>query len=451
MFAYSTTPPSFCGAAQASSAVSDDHAQPEAHSQTGPLPLKLAKQSSSTAPAEPSKSSPTLNNLIRRMQQLGIAASCASFSSEQESVLPRIAEFADALQRSVDAAQACSAPAGTLSSSDLNMPIQSTPGAVSTDQAALLVAEPLSAEEPAACLAEIADGSVSALLEPSGTHQANDDVRCGSSTSDCEQPELAGAVVQTAQAGISSTDQAQGAAASTSTDKPQAAAAAAVTGQTPFVPATKEHQQSPAAAAGLVMSGSAGSPMMASTPAASQASGTSHAELYAMLDAGLQDSPSPTAGSFTSAASAVGRRNVSPVPFGPLSSWPVADEAALQASVVMGSFSQAAVQTEGIPDFDNAHSVLADQMLGDVMSLDDMLTGFDTLLTPSSPQRWDASAAGLLPGIEAMSINAHQHGGSQAAENPSAVVSEQASSEPAFPGAHAVELLAGHSSFLDLR
>jgi len=50
-----------------------------------------------------------------------------------------------------------------------------------------------------------------------------------------------------------------------------------------------------------------------------------------------------------------------------------------------------------------------------------------------------------------MSINAHQHGGSQAAENPSAVVSEQASSEPAFPGAHAVELLAGHSSFLDLR
>ena len=266
MFAYSTTPPSFCGAAQASSAVSDDHAQPEARSQTGPFPLKPAKQSSSTAPAEPSKSSPTLNNLIRRMQRLGIAASCASFSSEQKSVLPRIAEFADALQRSADAAQACSAPAATLSSSDLNMPIQSTPGAVSTDQAALLVAEPLSAEEPAACLAEIADGSVSAILEPSGTHQANDDVRCGSSTSDCEQPELAGAVVQTAQAGISSTDQAQGAAALTSTYKPQAAAAAVVTGQTPFVPATKEHQQSPAAAAadGLVMSGSAGSPMMAS-------------------------------------------------------------------------------------------------------------------------------------------------------------------------------------------
>ena len=34
---------------------------------------------------------------------------------------------------------------------------------------------------------------------------------------------------------------------------------------------------------------------------------------------------------------------------------------------------------------------------------------------------------------------------------PSAVVSEQASSEPAFRGAHAMELYAGHSSFLDLR
>ena len=345
------------------------------------------------------------------------------------------------------------------------MPIQSTPGAVSTDQAALLVAEPLSAEEPAACLAEIADGSVSALLEPSGTHQANDDVRCGSSTSDCEQPELAGAVVQTAQAGISSTDQAQGAAASTSTDKPQAAAAAVVTGQTPFVPATKEHQQSPAAAAGLVMSGSAGGPMMASTPAASQASDASHVELYAILDAGLLDSPSPTAGSFSSDAPAVRRRHVSPVPFGPLSSWTVADEDALQASAVMGSFSQAAVQTEGLPDFDNAHGVLANQMLEDVMSLDDLLEGFDNLLTPSSPQTWDASAASQEPvlqagfddgslvsgGMEATSMGAHQHGGSQVADNPSFAVSGRASSEPAFTGAHDMELLAGDSSFLDFR
>jgi len=382
MFAYSIAPPSFCGAAQASSLVPDDHAKPEAHSQTGPHPLEPARHPVSTAAAQPKRSSPTLNNLIRQMQRLGIAPSCASFSSEQESVLPAVADPADALQRSADAALASSASAGTLSSSDLTMPSQSTPGAGSTDQAALLVAEPLSAEEPAACLAETADRSVSGLLEPSGTHQDNADVRFGSSASDCEQPELAGAVAQTAQADVSSRDQAQGAAASTSTDEPQAAAAAAVTGQTPFVPATKQHQQSPAAA-GLVMSGSAGSPMMASTPAASEASDTSHAELYAVLDAGLQDSPSPTAESFTSSASAVGRRIVSPVPFDPLSSWTVADQDALQASAVMGSISQEAVQTEGIPDFDNAHGVLADQILGDVMSLDELLAGLTICLHPA--------------------------------------------------------------------
>ncbi len=456
MFAYSTTPPSFCGSAQASSAVPDDHTKPEAR---GPLPPEPAQQTLNTAAAKPKKSSPTLDNLIRQMQRLGIAASCSSSSPKQKPVLPRTAVPADALRCSADAAQASSAPAGILSSSHLSMPSQSTPGASSADQAALLVAELLPAEEPAACLAENTGRSVSVLSQPSGTHQHNADVRFGSYTSDCEQPDLAGAVGQTAQAGVSSTDLAQGAAATVSTDEPQAAAAA-ITGQTPFVSATKGRQHAAAAAAaGLEMSGLAGRPMMASTPAASEASDASHAELYAMLDAGLVDSPSPTAGRFSSDAPAVGRRNVSPVPFGPLSSWTVADEDALQATAAMGSFSQAAVQTEGIPDFDNAHSVLADQILGDVMSLDEMLVGFDTLLTPSSPQRWDASAAsqeavlqaGLLPGIEAMSINAHQHGGSQAADNPSVVVSEQASSEPAFPGAHAVELLAEHSSFLDLR
>ena len=465
MFAYSTAPPSFCGATQASSLVPDDHAKPEAHSQTGPLPLEPARQPLSTAAAEPNKSSAALDDLIRQMQRLGIAAS--SSSSKQKSVLPAVADPADALQRSADAAQASSVPSGILSSSDLNMPSQSTSGARSTDQAALLVAEPLSAEEPAQSLAETADGSVSGLPEPSGTLQINDDVRCGSPTSDCEQPALASAVVQTAQAGVSSTDQAQGAAATTCTDEPQAAAAAAVTGQTPFVSTTNEHQHSPAAAAGLVMSGPAGSPMMASPSAASEASDASHAELYAMLDAGLLDSPSPSAGSFSSVAPAVGRRDVSPVPFGSLSSTIDADEDANQASAsaAMGSFSQAAVQTEGIPDFDNAHSVLADQMLGDVMSLDEMLVGFNTLLTPSSPQTWDASAesqeavlqAGLdqgsfvSDGMEATSIGTHQHGGSQAADNPSPVVSGQASSEPAFTGAHDVELLAGDSSFLDLR
>ncbi len=468
IFAYSTVPPSFCGSAQALSAVLGDHAKPEAYNQTGPHPLEPARHPVSTAPAEPNKSSPTLNNLIRPMQQFGIAASCSSSSSEQKPVLPAVGDPADALQRSADVAQASSVPSGTLSSSDLNMPSQSTPGAGSTDQAALLVAEPLSAEEPAACLPETADRSVSALLEPSGTHQDNADVRFGSSASDCEQPELAGAVAQTAQADVSSRDQAQGAAASTSTDEPQAAAAAAaVTGQTPFVSATKEHQQSPAAAAaaGLVMSGSAGGPMMASTPAASQASDASHVELYAILDAGLLDSPSPTAGSFSSDAPAVCRRHVSPVPFGPLSSWTVADEDALQASAVMGSFSQAAVQTEGLPDFDNAHGVLANQMLEDVMSLDVLLEGFDNLLIPSSPQTWDASAASQEPvlqagfddgslvsgGMEATSMGTHQHGGSQAADNPSFAVSGQASSEPAFTGAHDMELLAGDSSFLDFR
>ena len=464
MFAYSIPPPSFCGSAQASSAVPDDHTKPKAH---GPLPPEPARHTLSTAAAKPKKSSPTLDNLIRQMQRLGIAASGSSSSSEQESVLPAVADPADALQRSADAALASSAPAGTLSSSDLTMPSQSTPGAGSTDQAALLVAEPLSAEDPAACLAETADGSVSELSEPSGTHQDNANVRFGSPTSDSEQPEQASAVVQTAQAGVSSTDQAQGAAASTSTEEPQAAAAAAITWQAPFASATKEHQHSPAAAAaaGLEMSGLAGSPMMAFTPAASQASDASHAELYAILDAGLVDSPSPTPARFSTDAPAVGRRNVSPVPFGPLSSWTVADEDALQASAVMDSFSQAALQTEGIPDFDNAHGVLGDQMLGDVMSLDEMLVGFDTLLTTSSPQTWDASAASqeavlqaafdqgslVSGGMEATIIDTHQHGGSQAADNPSAVESGQASSEPAFTGAHAAELLAGDNSFLDLR
>ncbi|DBB01807.1 TPA: hypothetical protein ACH3X1_000420 [Trebouxia sp. C0004] len=124
MFAYSTAPPSFCGAAQASSLVPDDQAKPKAHSQTEPLPLEPARQPLTTAAAaaELDKSSPALDNLIRQMQLLTIAACCASFSSEQESVLPAVADPADALQRSADAAQASSVPSGTLSSSDLNMP-----------------------------------------------------------------------------------------------------------------------------------------------------------------------------------------------------------------------------------------------------------------------------------------------------------------------------------------
>ena len=381
-------------------------------------------------------------------------------------MLPAVGDPADALQRSADVAQASSVPSGTLSSSDLNMPSQSTPGAGSTDQAALLVAEPLSAEEPAACLPGTADRSVSALLEPSGTHQDNADVRFGSSTSDCEQPALAIAVAQTAQAVISSTDQAQGAAATTSTGEPQAAAATAVTGQSPFVSATKERQHAAAAAAGL-MSGSADSPMMTSTPAASVASDASHAELYAMLDAGLLDSPSPSAGSFTGVAPAVGRRDVSPVPFGSLSASHDVDEDAIltSSSAAMDSFSQAAVQAEGTPGFDNAHGFLTDEMLGDVMSWDEMLVEFNTLLTPSPPQTWDASAAAqevvlqagfdhgslVSGGMEATSIGAHQHGGSQVADNPSFAVSGRASSEPAFTGAHDMELLAGDSSFLDFR
>ncbi|DBA96122.1 hypothetical protein WJX77_000134 [Trebouxia sp. C0004] len=73
------------------------------------------------------------------MQLLTIAAGSASFSSEQESVLPAVADPADALQRSADAAQASSVPSGTLSSSDLNMPSQSIPRASSADQAALLI------------------------------------------------------------------------------------------------------------------------------------------------------------------------------------------------------------------------------------------------------------------------------------------------------------------------
>ncbi len=334
MLAYSTAPPSFCGSAQASSLVPGDQAEPEAHSQTGPGPHEPARQPLSTAAAEPDKSTPVADTPIRQMQLSGTAASCASFFSEQESVLPTVADPADALQRSADTVQASSVPAGTLSSSELNMPSQSTHGASSADQAALLVAEPLSAENPAACFAETADMAMSGVLEPSGTHQDNDDVRCSSPTFDCEQPDLAGAVVQKAQAGVSGTDQAQGAAETTSTDEPRAAAAA-LTGQTPFVSATKEHQHSPAAAAaaaaagGLVMSASAGSPVTASPSAASDAS---HAELYAMLDAALLDSPSPSAGSFTSAASAVRRRDVSPVPFRSLSGSDDADEVSARAA-----------------------------------------------------------------------------------------------------------------------
>ncbi|DBA96123.1 TPA: hypothetical protein ACH3X1_015609 [Trebouxia sp. C0004] len=44
MFAYSTVPPSFCGAAQASSLVPDDQARPEARSQTEPNPLEPARR-----------------------------------------------------------------------------------------------------------------------------------------------------------------------------------------------------------------------------------------------------------------------------------------------------------------------------------------------------------------------------------------------------------------------
>ncbi|KAL0032849.1 hypothetical protein WJX77_002453 [Trebouxia sp. C0004] len=365
MFAYSTAPPSFCGAAQASSLVPDDQAKPKAHSQTEPLPLEPARQPLTTAAAaaELDKSSPALDNLIRQMQLLTIAACCASFSSEQESVLPAVADPADALQRSADAAQASSVPSGTLSSSDLNMP-------------------------PKAHLA-------------------------------C----------------VTGTEQAQGAAATTSTDEPRAPAAG-VPQQTPFVSTTKEHQPSPvaAAAAGLVMSGSAGSPMLASPSAISEASDPSHAELYAMLDAGLLESPSPSAGIFSSVAPAVRWGDVSPVPFGSLSSSNGADEDATQASAAMDIFSQAAAQPEGIPDLDSTHGVLANQMLGDVMSLDEMLVGFSNLLTTSSPQMWDASAASqeavLQAGIDQGSL---------------------ASSKAALTGAHALEFLAVDSSILDLR
>jgi len=69
MFAYSTAPPSFCGATQASSLVPGDHAKPEAHSHTGPLPLEPARQRVSTTAAEPDKSSPALDDLIRQMQR----------------------------------------------------------------------------------------------------------------------------------------------------------------------------------------------------------------------------------------------------------------------------------------------------------------------------------------------------------------------------------------------
>ncbi|DBB01808.1 TPA: hypothetical protein ACH3X1_000421 [Trebouxia sp. C0004] len=173
--------------------------------------------------------------------------------------------------------------------------------------------------------------------------------------------------------------------------------------------------------------------MLASPSAISEASDPSHAELYAMLDAGLLESPSPSAGIFSSVAPAVRWGDVSPVPFGSLSSSNGADEDATQASAAMDIFSQAAAQPEGIPDLDSTHGVLANQMLGDVMSLDEMLVGFSNLLTTSSPQMWDASAASqeavlqagidqgslVSDGMEATSINAHQHGGSQAADNPS--------------------------------
>ena len=239
MFACSTAPPSFCGSAIASRLVPVVHAKPEGHRRTGPLPFEPARQPSGTEAAEPNKSSPALDDLIRQMQMLSIAGSCSSSSSEQESVLPAVADPADAPQRSADAAQASSAPAQSLSSSDLNMDSQSTP-----------------------------------------------DVS---------------------------------------------------------------------------------SPMMASPTAASEASDASLAELYAMLDAGLLDSPSPAAGSFGSADPAVHRRDVSPVPFGPLSSTTDADEDALQASAAAAlvSFRQAAVHTEGVPNFHNAHGVLADQLWGD--------------------------------------------------------------------------------------
>ncbi|KAL0039269.1 hypothetical protein WJX79_000928 [Trebouxia sp. C0005] len=54
-------------------------------------------------------------------------------------------------------------------------------------------------------------------------------------------------------------------------------------------------------------------------------------------------------------------------------------------------------------------------------------------------------------GLEATTIGTHQHGGSQTADNPSRIVSAQASCAPAFTVAHDVELLAGDSSILDLR
>ncbi|KAA6417998.1 MAG: hypothetical protein FRX49_11998 [Trebouxia sp. A1-2] len=361
VFACSTAPPSFCGSAIAPSLVPDHHAKPEGHRQTGPLPSEPARQPLSTAAAEPNKSSPALDDLIRQMKLLSIAGPCSSSSSDQESVLPAVADPAVALQRSADAAQASSAPARSLSSSDLKAPSQSIPDATSADQAPLLVAEPLSAEDPAACSAET--GSVSALLGPSGNYQDNANVTFGSSTSDCEQPDLAGAAVQMAQAGVTGTKQAQGSSATASTGESRAAAA--VTGQTPFVSPTKKHHHSlAAAAAGLVTSGPAGSPMMALPSAASEASDTSLAELYAMLDAGLLDSPSPSAGSFSSI---VHRREVSPVPFGSLSSTIDANEDANQASAAAAliSFRQAAVHTESVPDFDNAHGVLADQLWGD--------------------------------------------------------------------------------------
>ncbi|KAL0019702.1 hypothetical protein WJX77_000274 [Trebouxia sp. C0004] len=127
-----------------------------------------------------------------------------------------------------------------------------------------------------------------------------------------------------------------------------------------------------------------------------------------MLDAGLLDSPSPFAlrVSFRSLAPAVRRRDVSPVPFGSVSCSNDADEgsARASASAAMDSFRQAAAQT-GIPDIDNARGVLADQMLGDVMSLDEMLeAGLQVGVDQGSL---------VSGGVETASIATHQPGGSK--------------------------------------
>ncbi|DBA96121.1 TPA: hypothetical protein ACH3X1_015607 [Trebouxia sp. C0004] len=133
-----------------------------------------------------------------------------------------------------------------------------------------------------------------------------------------------------------------------------------------------------------------------------------------MLDAGLLDSPSPFAlrVSFRSLAPAVRRRDVSPVPFGSVSCSNDADEgsARASASAAMDSFRQAAAQT-GIPDIDNARGVLADQMLGDVMSLDEMLVGFNSL--EAGLQVGVDQGSLVSGGVETASIATHQPGGSK--------------------------------------